>query len=185
MQGRTVIKPCVFLLLFLMALAGAWARDFLTDKEIEKMRNTQDIDKRTGIYMDAASLRLTTALDRFEGKESEPGDAMEFYSRQEMLDDYYKILDRVMLIVGEAFESPRRRENINIKKALQALKSESSANLKRLSALMKLAEEKDEEELWNGINRAIDITGGVIDGADEGLSILAAREKEEEALRRR
>ena len=175
----------IFLLLLLVAAPGARARDFLTEKEITKMKNIQDIDKRTGIYMDAAALRLSTALDRFEGKESEPGDAMEFYSRQEMLDDYYKIMDRVMLVVGDAFESPRRRENINIKKALQTLKSESSANLKRLSALMKLAEEKDEEELWNSVNKALDITGGVLDGADEGLSILAEREKEEELLRRK
>jgi len=177
--------PGVFLLLLFAAVPGARARDFLTDKEIAKMKNIQDIDKRTGIYMDAAALRLSTALDRFGGKESEPGDAMEFYSMQDMLDDYYKILDRVMLVVGDAFESPRRRENINIKKALQALKSESDANLKLLSTLMKFAEEKDEEELWNSVNRAIDITGGVLDGADEGLSIIAEREKEEEALRRR
>ena len=171
-------------LLFLAAVPGARARDFLTDKEIAKMQKTQDIDRRAGIYMEAASLRLRTAADRFEGKESEPGDAMEFYSQQDMLDDYYKIMERVMLVVGDAFESPRARENVNIKKALQTLKSESADNIKRLSALIKLAEEKRKEELWNSVNRAIDITGGVLDGAEEGLSILAERERQEKAIRR-
>jgi len=177
--------PGVVALIFFAAGSGALARDFLTEKEITKMKNTQDIDKRTGIYMDAASLRLRTALDRFDGKDSEPGDELEFYSIQDMLEDYYKIMDRIMLVVGDAFESPRSRENINIKKALQALKSESSGNLKKLAGLMKLAEEKQNEELWNRVNSAIDITRGVLDGAEEGLSILAEREREQELLRRR
>ena len=180
-----IIGSAVFFLLFFSAFSNVWARDFLTDKEIAKIQNNQDIDKRAGIYMDAASLRLRIASDRFEGKESEPGDALEFYSQEDMLDDYYEIMERIMLVVGDAFESPRRRENINIKKALQTLKSESSGNLKRLSTLMKLAEEKRKEGLWNRVNRAIAITGGVLDGAEEGLSILAERERAEEALRRR
>ena len=180
-----LIIPVVVALSFFAADSNAWARDFLADKEIDKIQDTQDIDKRTGIYMDAATLRLRTALDRFEGKESEPGDAMEFYSLKDMLDDYYNIMDRIMLVVGDAFESPRLRENINIKKALQTLKSESSGNLKKLTELMKLAEEKQNEELWNRVNSAIDITGGVIDGADEGLSILTMREREEELRRKK
>ncbi|MDR0310448.1 MAG: hypothetical protein LBJ21_02565 [Acidobacteriota bacterium] len=167
----------VFALLFYPLLSGAWARDFLTDQEITRMQKTQDIDRRTDIYMAAATLRLRSAQDRFEGKESEPGDAMEFYSQEDMLGDYYKIIERVMLIVGDAFESPRSRENVNIKKALNKLKSKSSDNLKRLFTLQKLAEEKQKEDLWHGINRAIDITGGVLDGAEEGLSALAKRER--------
>jgi hypothetical protein len=148
------------------------------------MQNTQDIDRRTVIYMDAAILRLNSALDRFEGKESVPGDAMEFFSQEDMLDDYCKIMDRVMLVVGDAFESPRRRENINIKKALNTLKSESPNNLKKLAALMKHAEEKQKKDLWIRVSQAIDITRGVLDGSEEGLSILAEREKEEAKYRR-
>ena len=174
-----MIVSVVFALLFFAAGQGAWARDFLTVREIARLQNTQDIDKRTKIYMEAASLRLSTAQERFDGKESEPGDAMEFFSREDMLDDYYKIMDRVMLIVDDAFESPRRRENINIKKALQTLKSESTENLKKLFALKKLADEERKKELLDRVNQAIDITGGVLDGAEEGLSILAERERKD------
>ena len=176
---RKFIGAAVFALWFLTAVPGVSARDFLTEREITKMKNTHDIDKRTGMYLEAASLRLRTALDRFNGKDSEPGDALEFYSQQDMFEDYYKIMERVMLVVGDAFESPRQRENINIKKALQTLKSESADNIKRLSALIKLVEEKRKEELRNCVNMAIDITEGVLDGAVEGLSILAERERHE------
>ena len=147
------------------------------------MQNNQDIDRRTNIYMEAATLRLRTAQERFDGKESNPGDAMEFYSQEDMLDDYYKIMERVMLIIDDAFESPRRRENINIKRALNTLKSESSGNIERLLALMKLAEEKQKDDLWKRLGRAVDITEGILDGADEGLSQIAEREKEEERRR--
>ena len=166
-------------LMFLMTLSGAFARDFLSEQEIKRLQKTQDIDRRTDIYMTAASLRLGAAMDRFEGKESEPGDAMEFYGWEDMLDDYFKISERVMLIVDDAFESPRRRENINIKKALNTLKSESRNNLKKLTALRKLSEEKRMESLWDYVNRAIDITEGLLDGAEEGLSIIAERERKE------
>jgi hypothetical protein len=182
-RRRTGVMSAVFALMFFAALSGAWARDFLTDQEITRMQNTQDIDKRTDIYMTAASLRLRTVQNRFEELESEPGHAMEFFSREDMLDDYYNIMERVMLVVGDAFDSPRRRENVNIKKALTKLKSESSDNLKKLSTLKKLAEEKRKKELWDRVNRAIDITGGVLDGAVEGLALLAEREKREEKAR--
>ena len=89
-----------------------------------------------------------------------------------------------MLIVDDAFESPRRRENINIKKALNTLKSESADNIKKLSALRKLSEEKQKERLWDLVNRAIYITGGLLEGAEEGLSILAERERKEAERRR-
>ena len=175
--------PAIFAIMFFIALYGASARDFLTEQEIKRMQSTQDIERRTGIYMTAASLRLSTALDRFSGKESTPGDALEFFSQEDMLDDYCKIAERVMLIVDDAFESPRRRENINIKKALNTLKSRNLDNLKKLSALKELAEEKRKEGLWNLVNRAIDMTGGLLDGAEKGLSIIAERERKEAGRR--
>ena len=179
MRGKPKEISIIFAFMLFIALSGALARDFLTEQETKRLQNTQDIDKRTGIYMTAASLRLGAALDRFEGKESEPGDAMEFFSQEDMLDDYYKISEHVMLIVDDAFESQRRRENINIKKALNTLQSESRDNLKKLTALRKLSEEKRREELWDRIDRAIDITVGLMDGAKEGLSIIAERERKE------
>ena len=173
----------IFAILLSAAGSGVQARDFLTDAEIRRVQSTQDIERLTGIYMDVSASRLRTAQDRFEGRESKPGDALEFYSQEDMLDDYFIIMDRVMLIVGDAFESPRARENVNIKRALNLLKSKSPDNLKRLSILKNLAEEKQKNGLWNRINRAIDITNDVLDGAEEGLAILAEREKEEERKR--
>ena len=174
-----ILKCLLLSSIALMMTPGMLARDFLTDQEIRLMQNVQPIDKRTGVYMDAAAVRLQTAKDRFEGKESDPGDALEFYSQEEMLEDYYQILEHVMIVVDEAFDEPRRRENINIKKALQNLKSAMSRNLGRLAALKRQAEGKKKEELWNRINSAIDITDGIRDGADEGLSRIARQEAED------
>ena len=175
---RKIYIAIIFTLLFFAAASGAVARDFLTAQENVLLQKNQDIDKRTGIFMDAAALRLGTALDRFEGRESEPGAALEFFSQEEMLDDYCKIIDNVMLVVGDAFESPRRKENTNIKKALQTLKSESSGNLKKLAVLKNFSEEKRKKELLNRVNQAIEVTEDLLDGAEEGLAKLSGRERE-------
>ncbi|MDR1728507.1 MAG: hypothetical protein LBT74_11400 [Acidobacteriota bacterium] len=177
-----VARGMVALAFALVAAGGeAWARDFLTEAEAVLMQNVRSIDKRTGVYMDAAALRLATALDRFEGRESAPGDALEFYSQEEMLDDYREILEHVMIVVGEAFDEPRRRENVNIKRALKNLKSEMLRDKARLETLKGLAVERRREELRERVNRALDVTGGVLDGADEGLARIAEREAREAA----
>ena len=180
----TVILPAVFALLLFAPLSDARARDFLTEIEITQLRNAPNIDKRTDIYMDAALMRLRSVQDRFEGKESEPGDAMEFYSQQDMLDDYTEIMNRVVLIVGDAFEMPHHRENTGIKRALNILKSKCSESFNRLAELRKNAEKKQLKSLLNNINHTIDVINDILDGAKEGLALLAEREKENEKKRR-
>jgi len=175
---RSIGFLAVLAVVFFAAADGALARDFLTEQEIALMRKNQDIDKRTGIFMNAAALRLNTVLDRFEGIESKPGDALEFFSQEEMLDDYYKIIEHVMLVVRDAFESPRRRENVNIKKALQTLKSESPQYLEKLAALKIFAGEKQKKNLLNRLSQAIDITEGLLEGAEDGLLSIAEQERE-------
>ncbi len=67
-------------------------KEFLTPDEIEKIQDAQEVDARVKIYLQAASLRLKTAMDRMSGKESAPGDPLEFFSVEDMLDGYYRIL---------------------------------------------------------------------------------------------
>ena len=57
-----------------------------------------------------------------------------------------------------------------IGKALKILKKETEKAAGELEILKKMAEEKEKEELWNLINKAIDITNGAHDGAEYGLS---------------
>ena len=57
-----------------------------------------------------------------------------------------------------------------VKKALGDLKTATEATTSDLEALKTLAEKKQKEELWNSINKAIEITKGAHEGAESGLS---------------
>ena len=158
------------------------AKEYLTDKEIEKIQDTYDIDRRVKIYMEAAALRLKTAEERLTGKESEPGDPLEFFTPEDMLDGYYNIVKSVMMNLDDAAERPNRDNGVYVASvenksprekfsgALKTLKSETEKAVRQLEALKKIAEEKKKEELWNLVNSAIDITNGAHEGAEYGLS---------------
>lgn len=151
------------------ASANAAAKEYLTQKEIEQIQDAQELDKRVKLYMDAAALRLKAAEERLYGKESIPGDPLEFFSPEEMIDGYYQIVRSVMLNLDDAFQKPSGdREKLG--KALKNLKDTMERAPKSLEILKKMAEEKQQEELWNLINKAIDITVGAREGAELGLS---------------
>jgi len=172
----------LFLILTGIPVPDGAGKEYLTDKEIEKIQDTYDIDKRVKIYMEAAALRLKTAEDRLNGKESEPGDPLEFFTPEDMLDGYYNILRSVMMNLDDAAERPGRDNGVYVasveqkspremfSSALKTLKSETEKAVRRLEVLKKIAEEKEKEELWNLVNSAIDVTNGAHEGAEHGLS---------------
>ena len=169
---RTYYLAPAFLLLFISVFTAASARpekEFLTPKEIEKIQDTHEIDARVKIYLDAAALRLKTAEDRLVGKESAPGDPLEFFTPEDMLDGYYRILKSVMMNIDEAAEKPGPNREL-VGKALKNLKSSTEKAADELQILKKLAEEKKNEGLWNRVNDAIDITSGAHEGAEYGIS---------------
>jgi hypothetical protein len=151
------------------AQAATAAKEYLTPKEIEQIQDAQEIEKRIKIYLEAAALRLKAAEDRLYGKESAPGDPLEFFSAEEMIDGYYQIVRSVMLNLDGAFQKPSGdKEKFGV--ALKNLKDSMEKAEKSLAILKKMAEEKRREELWNLINKAIDVTGGAHEGAEMGLS---------------
>jgi hypothetical protein len=171
----------IFFLLFPLCAASSPAspgKEFLTDKEIEMIQDNREIDKRTKIYMDAAALRLKTAEERLTGKEPEPGDALEFFTPEDMLEGYFRMLKSIMLNLDEAAEKPGPDKALT-GKALKHLKSATEKAGDELNILKKLAEEKKKEELWRLVNDAIEITSGAHEGAVYGISKQpAGREKE-------
>jgi hypothetical protein len=183
------------LLFSLPVLAGPTSarKEFLTDKEIEKIQETHAIDARVKVYMAAAALRLKTAEERLTGKEPEAGDSLEFFTPEDMLDSYSRILKSTMMNLDDAAnmdaaalarerklleedcgakcgpgEARPNRELIG--KALKHLKSETEKDAGQLEILKRIAEEKKKEALWNLINSAIDITKGAHEGAEYGLT---------------
>jgi hypothetical protein len=171
----------LFLLIpFTLILAGSIRtaepfpeKEFLTDKEIAKIQDAQEIDERIKIYLAAATLRLKTAEERLTGTEPEPGDPLEFFTPEDLVDGYYRIIRSVMYNLDEASQKPKTdREKFG--KALKSLKGATESAGKELDILKKIAEEKQKEELWKLVNNAIDITNGAHEGAEYGLSKQAA-----------
>lgn len=157
----------------LMFLAGspsisAQAKEFLTPLEIEKVQEAQEIDQRIKVYMEAADLRLRSAEDRLGGKESTPGDPMEFFSVEEMIDGYYAIIRSAMYNLDDAARKPST-DKTKFNMALKNLKESTERAVKELAVLKKVAEEKQKEDLWNLVNRAMDIAHGAHEGAQTAL----------------
>jgi hypothetical protein len=159
-------------------------KEYLTPQEIEKIQDAQELDKRLKIYLEAAALRLKTAEERLNGKESAPDDPLEFFSADEMVDGYYKIIRSVMLNLDGAAQNPLTDQEGFIK-ALKQLKESTEKAAKDLIILKKVAEDKRLEELWNAVNRAIDITEGAHDGALLGLSKEPEKEKQGPAKKKK
>jgi hypothetical protein len=169
------------LLLIVVTTAGPPAaampdKEYLTPKEIEQIQDAQEIEKRVKIYMDAASLRLRRAEERLSGKETPPDDPFEFFSVEDMLEGYYRIFRSVMMILDDAFQKPGT-DKLILGKALKNLKDITEKAEKELAALKKTAEDKRLEEVWNLVNKDIDITAGALEGAQQGLSSLPAPPK--------
>lgn len=150
---------------------GSPAKEFLTEKEIAQIQDAQEVDRRVKIYLDAADLRLKEAERRLSGEESQAGDPLEFFTVEDMLDSYYRIVRSVMSNLDDAFEKPKAGvDKGNLGKALKNLKESTEKAIRDLEFLKKAAEDKKNEGLWNLVNNAIDITNGAHEGAELGLS---------------
>jgi hypothetical protein len=168
------------LLCLLRTAPTAPQKEFLTPKEIEKIQDAQEIDQRIKIYMEAAELRLKTAEERLSGIESPEGDPFEFFTVEDMLDGYYRILRSVMLNLDDAANKPGT-DPAKLTKGLKNLKSTTEKSTNQLEILKKMAEEKQLEKVWNMVNRAIDINKGAREGAEIALGKQPqAQEKDKE-----
>lgn len=168
-MSRTRILVLPAILAVLLPALGVVAKEFLTPAEIEKIGEAQEIDRRVKIYMEAAALRLKVAQDRLNGKESEPGDPLEFFSVEDMLEGYYRILRSVMFNLDDAAQKPGTDPG-KFSKALKTLKDGTEKDARELEILKRMAEDRKLESVWNQVGRAAEITSGAHDGAELGLS---------------
>ena len=158
-------------LLALALAAELHAKEFLTDKEIELIQDAQEIDSRTRVYLDAAESRLKAADEGLQ--ERSPRREIRWsFTAEDLIDAYCRIIDSVMHNLDETYRTSRKRiaDPEKIRRALKALKGSAERNESELEILKRLAEEKQKEELWNLVNKAIEITQGAREGAEYGLS---------------
>jgi hypothetical protein len=163
---------------FLTARPYPLQKEFLTPLEIEKIQDAQEIDKRVKIYLDAAALRLKTAEERLNGKESAAGDPMEFFSVEDMVEGYFRCVRSVMLNLDGAAQSPKT-ERPSFSKALKNLKQSMESSQKSLQILKNMAEDRKKEELWNWVNKGLDVSHGAYEGAVSALEKDSAPGRDE------
>ena len=161
---------------WLIAVAASGGKEFLTPDEILKIQDAQEIDKRIKIYLDAGALRLKSAEERLNGKESVAGDPLEFFTVQEMLDGYFRIMRSVMVNLDEAAERPSTDRG-KLNQALKNLKDATEKAAKDLAVIKKIAEEKKDEQVWNLTNQGLEITEGAREGAETGLARFPVKAK--------
>ena len=143
-------------------------KEFLTPKEIEKIQEAQEIDARIKVYVEASALRLQTAEDRLAGKESKTGDPFEFFSVEDLMDGYNRILHAVMMNLDDASDKPSTDPN-KLQTAFKKLKSGAEAAVKPLEVLKKTAEDQRREELWMLIGKAIEANDAALEGASKSI----------------
>lgn len=175
-----------FWILSLLALglfsAPGWAREFLTPKEIVEIREAQEIDRRTELYLKFAALRLSTYKERIKGVESKEGDPLEFFSVADLIYGFGSCLKAVESNLDEAVRY-RRVETKRIVKALTLLKNFAGKSLPDLEAASKYAIEKKDETLYNTVQSAGEITQTAVEGSTEGLSMFEKEEKAKKNLK--
>jgi hypothetical protein len=168
------VKPVLYALLLSIVLSGVCryasarrAREFLTDEEITLIQTAQKIDLRVKAYLQAADLRLKTASDRLQGREPEEGDPLEFFTPEEMLDGYSRILESVMDNLEASYS--KRNDSEGLRKALKELRKRTEEFSRELEFLGKIARELDKKELLQLVEKADETTDGAHAGAAAAL----------------
>lgn len=162
--------PAIILSGIIAGVYARSAREFLTEEETESIQIKQEIGPRIQAYLSFAALRLKSAEARLLGAATEPGDPLEYFTPEDMLDGYYRIMNSVMLNLEEAARKAGGPDNSDIRKTLKELYKSTETSLRRLEFLEKLATEQNKQELLRLIHRAVDITNGAHEGAGYGLS---------------
>jgi hypothetical protein len=122
----------------------------LTPQEGDLIREAQELDKRTAVFIKAAERRLLIltnpqrAQNPPDQKEAETWGVIPKSSRAELLMDIAKILDEAINNIDDA--SSRNPRNPVLKKSLHTLADASTRFLAQLKPLVDRVEGQDERE---------------------------------------
>jgi hypothetical protein len=150
MNSRTQVALFAIMLLSVFGFASpvcdAQARDHLTDKEVEMIKDAQILDQRIDVFIKAADRRLL-ALNGVDAgsakqlkKDSERWGDLPTGSRAELISDIARILDEAITNIDDV--SGRDEKNPLIPKALRKLAAEAT----RIVDQLKTVQAKGEAE---------------------------------------
>src|SRR5262245_64772853 len=120
----------------LLTPVKAQKRDHLTEKEVDLVREIQEIDQRIVVFIKAADRRLlvlTTAGATQKKKEEEVWGPLPTGTKLELLTDYKRILEEAEEKLDDAYE--RSAKNELIPKALSKFKEAVTRHIVQLRSL--------------------------------------------------
>lgn len=157
--------------LVLSVLAGAQRREFLTDGEIEAVREAQDPNERLKLYTQYAQQRLEMVEKTLAGSEADR--AQQIHAA---LSEYNRILEAIDANVDQALT----RRDLMRKGLEYALKNEP--DFLKLLQSFQTRNPKDLDEYRFALSQAIENTKDSIDGLREALQKQPkGRQQEKEA----
>ena len=159
----------LFALCLCLPLASASAaqrREHLTPEEIELVRDNQELDARTGVFIKAAERRLLAVTNPEESAKNAPKEKEKWGelkgTRAQLFYDISKILDEAVVnvddVAGRAPQSPLLRKSLY-------MLSEASARM--LPPLTKLRQEVQSEAEADQLDRALEAAQEITDAAKE------------------
>lgn len=158
------IVPLFLLALFAALPFPAFARqqrEHLTDEEVELVRDNQELDKRTGVFIKAAERRLLAVTNPEEFAKESAKDKEKWGevkgSRAQLFYDISKILDEAVVNVDDsALHNP---DSPLLRKSLYMLSDAVGRILPQLSKLREGAQsEAEADQLDHAIETAQEIT---------------------------
>ena len=158
MKSKYFFRPLFFVLLLLLIgglsfSVSAQKRDHLTEAEIEIIRDTQELDLRTKVFVKAAERRfvvlgvLTESKPAKKEKDNSDWGAPPTGTRAELLGDIAKILEEAMNNLDNIWS--REPKNPLVPKALKIL-SDAAARFQTQAGSLdsKAASEKEREAVF-------------------------------------
>ena len=165
--GRAASLLCAACLcLSLAAAAAAQKREHLTPEEIELVRDNQELDARTKVFITAAERRLLAVTNPAESAKNAPKEKEKWGevqgTRAQLFYDISKILDEAVVNVDDVAE--HNPESPLLRKSLYML---AEATARMLPELTKLREASQSEAETDQLERALETAREITDAAKE------------------
>ena len=167
--GRVHVPLVTLLILLALTIQGAprAARDFLTPKEEERVKEAQILDKRVEVFIKAAERRLlvltgpTAADSKQLKKDSEDWGELPTGTRTELIMDVANILDAAVTNIDDV--ALRDEKNSLIPKALRKLAAAATRLQPQIAALGQQTEVTSErravEHVMTNIQEILEASG--------------------------
>lgn len=148
------------------ATAAAQKREHLTPEEIELVRDNQELDARTKVFIAAAERRLLAVTNPAEAAKNAPKEKEKWGevqgTRTQLFYDISKILDEAVVNVDDVAE--HNPESPLLRKSLYLL---AEATTRMLPALTRLREGVQSEAEGDQLDRALETAREITDAAKE------------------